>query len=124
MKKTGSFFYTATGHVSLALGIAGIFLPIVPTTPFLLLSAACYAKGSEKFYMWLTTHRYLGPYINDWRNKKGIPLKTKIWALFLMLSVMSLTVFFFVPLLLVKILLGVIAAAVTVYILSLPTKKS
>ena len=64
--------------ISLALGILGIFLPLLPTTPFLLLTAALYFKGSFRLYNWLLNHRYFGPYIRNYRENKAIPLRAKI----------------------------------------------
>lgn len=66
------------GSVSLALGILGIFLPLLPTTPFLLLASACYLRGSERLHAWLIGNRFLGPYITNIREKKGMPVKAKI----------------------------------------------
>ena len=62
------------GTVSLALGIIGIFLPLLPTTPFLLLTAALYFRGSPRLYQWLLNHKCLGPYIRSFRENKAIPL--------------------------------------------------
>ena len=62
----------------MALGIAGIFLPLLPTTPFLLLAAACYVRSSPRLYRWLMNHRWTGEYIRDYREKRGLPLRTKI----------------------------------------------
>ena len=61
------------GTVSLALGIIGIFLPLLPTTPFLLLTAALYFRGSPRLYQWLLNHKCLGPYIRSFRENKAIP---------------------------------------------------
>jgi len=72
----GSFF--------LIIGIIGIFIPILPTTPFLLLSAACYARGSEKFYNWLINNKWLGEYIKNYQKGRGIPLNIKILAISLL----------------------------------------
>ena len=66
------------GSISLALGVIGIFLPILPTTPFLLLTAWLYAKSSPTLYHWLLTNKYFGKYIRRYRQGLGIPLKTKI----------------------------------------------
>lgn len=63
------------GTVSLALGIIGIFLPLLPTTPFLLLTAALYFRGSPRLYQWLLNHKCLGPYIRSFRENKAIPLQ-------------------------------------------------
>lgn len=69
------------GSISLALGVLGIVVPLLPTTPFLLLSAACYIKSSEKLYQWLITHKVLGLYIQSFRSGKAIPLKVKLMAI-------------------------------------------
>ena len=74
----------AIGWVSVTLGVIGIFLPILPTTPFLLLAAACFARSSPRFYHWLVNHKRLGPWIRDYLEGNGIPLKGKIYAIGLM----------------------------------------
>lgn len=74
----------AAGWLSVALGVIGIFLPVLPTTPFLLLAAACFARSSEHFYRWLVHHPRLGPWIRDYLNGDGIPLRGKVYALALM----------------------------------------
>lgn len=66
------------GSVSLALGIMGIFLPVLPTTPFLLLSAALYMRSSQRLYDWLMSHKHLGSYIKNFREYKALPLRVKI----------------------------------------------
>ena len=72
------------GWLSVALGVIGIFLPVLPTTPFLLLAAACFARSSPRFYHWLVDHPRLGPWIGGYLNGKGIPLKGKVYAIGLM----------------------------------------
>lgn len=74
----------AIGWLSVALGVIGIFLPVLPTTPFLLLAAACFVRSSRRFYLWLVTHPRLGPWIRDYLEGQGIPLKGKVYALVLM----------------------------------------
>lgn len=66
------------GTLSLSLGIIGIFLPVLPTTPFLLLAATLYMRSSEKLYNWLLSHHYLGEYIRNFREYKAIPLRVKV----------------------------------------------
>lgn len=72
------------GWLSVALGVIGIFLPVLPTTPFLLLAAACFVRSSERFYHWLVDHPHLGPWIRDYLEGNGIPLSGKVYALVLM----------------------------------------
>ncbi|CAB0530398.1 YbaN family protein [Corynebacterium diphtheriae] len=60
----------AIGCVSVTLGVAGVILPLVPTTPFLLLAGVCFAKSSDRFHTWLMEHHILGPYIHNWRNRQ------------------------------------------------------
>ena len=104
------------GSISLALGILGIF-------PFLLLTAALYFKGSPRLYNWLLNHRHFGPYIRNFRENKAIPLRAKVISLVLMWGTMLYCIFFLIPLLWVKILLGLIAAGVTYHILSFKTLR-
>ena len=115
--------YIVLGSISLALGILGIFLPLLPTTPFLLLTATLYFKGSPRLYNWLLNHRHFGPYIRNFRENKAIPLRAKIISLVLMWGTMLYCIFFLIPFIWVKILLGLIAAGVTHHILSFKTLK-
>lgn len=71
----------ALGALSLVAGVIGVFVPVWPTTPFLLLSAACFLRSSDRLYEWLVTHRHLGAYVRDFMSGQGIPLRTKAVAL-------------------------------------------
>lgn len=90
---------------------------------FLLLTAALYFKGSFRLYNWLLNHRYFGPYIRNYRENKAIPLRAKIVSLVLMWGTMLYCIFFLIPLIWVKVLLGLIAAGITYHILSFKTLK-
>lgn len=71
-------FLISVGIISLGLGILGAFLPLLPTTPFLLLSAACFVRSSDKLYNWLITHRLFGNYIQSFREGRTLPLATRL----------------------------------------------
>lgn len=71
----------AIGFSSVGLGVIGIFLPVLPTTPFLLLAAACFARSSQRFHDWLVYHPSLGPWIQDYLEGNGIPLKAKLYSI-------------------------------------------
>ncbi len=73
-------FYLVGGLLSLGIGIAGIVLPLVPTTPLVLLAAYCFARSSERLHGWLVGHRRLGRYIRDFESGRGIPRRAKILA--------------------------------------------
>ena len=114
------------GTLSVGLGILGIFLPLLPTTPFLLLAAICYARSSQRFYDWLMTNRWFGSYIRNYRERRGISLKIKILAIFTLWITIMISALFVVNILWVRIVLFLIAAAVSWHILSfktLPHKK-
>jgi uncharacterized membrane protein YbaN (DUF454 family) len=79
------------GTLSVSLGIIGVFIPILPTTPFLLLAAACYIRSSRRLYTWLITNKYFGKFIINYREQKGIPLSIKISVLTLLWLTISLS---------------------------------
>lgn len=78
------YLWIALGFASLVLGILGIFLPLLPTTPFLLLTSFCFIRGSDRLHSWLTSHKVFGKYINNYLYHKAIPLKTKIATLIIL----------------------------------------
>lgn len=81
------------GSLCVGLGIAGIFLPLLPTTPFLLLAAALYVRSSPRLYTWLLTNRWLGVYVRNFRENRAIPLRAKVISLTLMWSTMLYCIF-------------------------------
>ncbi|WP_368653967.1 YbaN family protein [Ornithinibacillus sp. 4-3] len=123
MEQLRKIFLVIVGSISLALGVLGIFLPLLPTTPFLLLSAACYVRSSEKLYQKLITNKYVGKYIQNYRSGKGIPLKTKIFAVTLLWISMGYTVIFVIPLIAVKVMLTMIGLFFTWVILKQKTLR-
>lgn len=112
-----------TGTISLAIAIVGIFIPLLPTTPFLLITAACYARSSDRFYNWLLCNKLLGNYIKNYREGKGIALNIKIITLSFLWTTIIFSALFVVSTLMIRIILIVIAIGVTVHIVSIKTLK-
>lgn len=111
------------GWLSIAGGVIGIFLPLVPTVPFLLLAAACFARSSGRFHTWLVEHGYLGPLIRDYLNGSGIPSRARRMAIGMVWVSFPASTFLFVQVFWLKIMLMSIAAVITLYLLSLPTSS-
>jgi len=103
------------GCVAVALGVLGIFLPLLPTTPFLLLASACFARGSSRLHNWLQTNRVFGNYLRDYENGKGIPLRGKLWILVFMWGSMSYSVWR-TDLPYVRMLVILVGCCVTIYL--------
>jgi hypothetical protein len=122
-KKVKKIALVSAGLVSLALGVAGIVLPLLPTTPFLLLSAACFARSSDRHFQWLINHKWFGRVIRDYRIHKSIPLGNKIFAISVLWATILYSAFFVAPMLWLRVLLITIAIAVSVHILHFKTRK-
>ena len=112
-----------SGTFFLVIGIIGIFIPILPTTPFLLLAAACYARGSKKFYNWLINNKWLGEYIKNYREGKGIQLTVKILTITFLWITIAFSTIIIVSNFLIQIILIIIAIAVTIHILTIKTMR-
>ena len=115
--------YTVLGSLSLALGILGIFLPVLPTTPFLLLSAAMYMRGSQQLYDWLMAHKHLGPYIKNFREHRALPLRVKTVSVSMVWATLLYCAFFVAKEWWMSVMFIAIAIGVTVHILSYRTLK-
>ena len=109
------------GTLSVALGVIGMFVPVLPTTPFLLLAAACYARSSRRFYDWLMTNRWCGSYIRNYREGRGIPLRQKVITLSVLWLTIGSTVWLAVSQWWVRGLLVGIAVAVTIHLVTIKT---
>jgi len=109
------------GTVCVGLGAVGMVLPILPSTPFLLLAAACYCRSSDKLYNWLITNKHFGALIKNYREGKGLTVKTKITAVTVLWTTILVSTVFFVNLLVAQIAMIFVAVAVSTYLLRLPT---
>lgn len=114
-------FLIIIGTLSIAMGVIGIVVPLLPTTPLVLLGAACYVKASDELYQRLTRNKWLGGYIRDFREKNGITLKNKVLSLSLMwISILGTILFLAINFWLAAALI-IIAVTVSAYILSFNT---
>jgi uncharacterized membrane protein YbaN (DUF454 family) len=112
------------GTISLIVAIIGIVVPILPTTPLLLLAALCYMRGSRRLYNWLLNNRYIGTYISNYLQGKGMSVKMKIWTLTLLWATILISVFLFAEEMVVKIILFIVLVLVTIHILTIRTMRS
>jgi uncharacterized membrane protein YbaN (DUF454 family) len=113
--------FVVAGTISLGLGALGVFLPVLPTTPFLLLSAAFYYKGSERMHRWLLNNKLFGNYIKNYKEGRGMALKAKAITLCLLWTTICYSAFFIVNMTALQIVLFVIAGGVSIHILTIPT---
>jgi len=110
------------GTISLALGVLGIFIPGLPTTPFLLLTAFLYMKGSVRLYNWLMRNKFLSKYITNYNRRKGMTKKQKIYSISLMWVMIILSAGFLAHTIVVKIIIvtaGIVGTAVMGFIVPL-----
>lgn len=110
----------ACGTLSVALGVIGIFLPLLPTTVFLLLAAACYARSSDRFYLWLVNHRWLGRYIRNHYEGRGMKRRDKVITVVVLWAGIGASAIWTVDALWLRALLAAIAVGVTIHIVRLP----
>ncbi len=115
--------YITTGTISLGFAFAGMVLPVLPTTPFVLLSLFLFDRSDPKYRQWILEHQKLGPFVNDYVSKEGIPAKAKFKALIVLWVSIATTLIFFLTHLWVRIGIFLIASSVSVYILTRPTRK-
>lgn len=112
----------AAGVVATALGVIGAFVPVLPTTPFLLVAAACFARASPKLDRMLTQSQTFGPTILEWRRHRSIPWRTKLVAIGLMSSMIAVSAVFFVGPWWGKALLAAVGAATAVWLWRIPSR--
>lgn len=118
MKK---YLLIAAGVTSLSAGVVGIFVPVLPTTPFLLLAAACFLRSSRRLYDWLTGHRILGPYISNYLTYRAVTRRSKIISITLLWLVLGSSIVFAVNLWWVRLILAAVGCGVTVHLATMRT---
>ena len=118
------YLYLASGFILVIIGVVGIFLPILPTTIFLILASACFIRSSPKANEWLRNHKILGMYIKNYQDKSGLTLKSKIINIILLWLMISVSAFLFTEIWYIRLLLFLIAVGVTIHLLMVKTKKN
>jgi uncharacterized membrane protein YbaN (DUF454 family) len=113
----------ALGFVSLVTGVVGIFLPLIPTTGPLLLAAVCFDRSSPRFHSWLMNNRYLGGYIKNYREGRGLPMMQKVCTIGLLWTTITISIVFAVNAWWGRALLAAVAIGVTWHVASLPTYR-
>jgi len=113
--------FLGIGIAALSLAVLGVFLPVLPTTPFVLLAAACFARGSERLHNWMLAHRIAGPVIREWREHRSMPIGVKPWALLMM------ALSFGVSIVLMesawhRVMLAIVAAVLAVFLWRVPVR--
>ena len=120
--------FLIAGTICVIFGAIGVVLPILPATPFFLAAAACYYKSSPKMHRWLLTNKWFGAYIRNYKEGKGLPMKTKVTALTMLWITMGASIVFMLDRLLptqlvlpMQLTMIVVGVAVSIHIIRLPT---
>ncbi len=123
LRRSRRILLLTVGSLCVVLGGIGIVIPVLPTTPFLLLAAACFLRSSQQFYNWLINNRILGFYIRNYLEGRGLPLRAKIVTISLLWGTILLSVFIFIQTAWVQILLVTIAIAVSIHVIRIKPRK-
>lgn len=117
------YLYLISGFLLVIIGVIGIFLPVLPTTIFLILASACFIKSSPQANEWLRNHKILGMYIKNYQDKSGLTIKSKVINITLLWLMISLSALVFTELWYIRLLLFLIAVGVTIHLLLVKTKR-
>lgn len=116
------WIFLALGVFFVGVGIVGIFLPVLPTTPFMLLAAACFARSSDRFYHWLLNHAVFGRSVREWREHRSIPRRTKWVAILTMAATLAISIVFFIPRGPLQWALALLGVALAIYLYRIPSR--
>ncbi len=116
--------FVIAGTIALGIGVVGIIIPVLPTTPFLLLAAICYMRGSQRLYNALLCNRFVGTYVRNYLEGRGMSLKMKIWTLSLLWIAIVCTAVLATDSLIIRIILAIVLTGVTIHILLIKTVKN
>ena len=113
--------YIIVGTIALVIGAIGLFLPVIPTTPLVILAAACYYRGSNRLHNWILSSRWFGETVKNYQEGRGLTRDTKVRAISMMWAMILISAWFFVSNLFVRVAIICVAIGVTVYLIKLPT---
>lgn len=116
------YAYFISGILFVVIGVIGIFLPVLPTTIFLILASACFVKSSPRANEWLRNHKILGAYINNYQDKSGLTIKAKVFNITFLWIMILTSAYFFTDELYIRLILLAIAIGVTIHLLIIKTK--
>jgi len=118
---TVRWIFVILGWIFFVLGIIGALLPVMPTAPFILLSAGCWARSSRRFHFWLINHKYFGKYVRDWEAHRAVPLYAK-WLATIMMTISTSMLFYRLPadMMWMAWLVAAICSGVAIYLFRLP----
>ena len=114
--------FIALGVTCVACGMLGLVLPLLPTTPFMILAAACFAKGSHRFHRWVLDHPVFGPTVREWQTHRSIPWRTKLTAIALMILTLTTSIVFFVTARWLQVVLALLGATLAVWMYRIPSR--
>lgn len=122
VSSVAKYFYLISGFLLVLVGVIGIFLPLLPTTIFLILASMCFIKSSPRAHKWLQNHKILGSYIDNYQKKTGLSVKFKVVNIIVLWASISFSAFILTAELYIRLLLFAIAVGVTIHILMIKTK--
>ncbi len=117
------YLFLLAGSLSILLGVIGIVVPLLPTVPFLLLAAYLYARGSERFYLWLIHHEWFGTILANYKDGKGIPLRIRIYSLLFLWLTLGISMLLFVENMIAKLIMLAVAVGVTFHLMMMKSKQ-
>lgn len=123
INRSKKIIYLSFGIAFVALAIIGIFLPLIPTTPFLLLSAFCFSRSSEKYYQWLLNHKVFGEIITDWNKYGVVSIKSKVIAVTMIVALFSYSLIYVDVAPTIKVIISLIGISIITFLLTRPSHR-
>lgn len=117
------WLWIVAGTIAFGLGSVGVFVPVLPTTPFMLLAAACYFRSSARLYDRVLSNRVFGPLVYEWRERRTMPLHAKVVAIVLVVLTIGTSVAFFIPAYVAQVVVASIGVLLVIWLAAIPTYR-